>query len=217
MSGQFKNVYECKSLNLPFLFSKIRAVDTEPKEFAFYAMRLMRLIAEDGLALLGGEEKQITTPCGTWPGVERDENGACAVSIIRAGDSMLEAVRQCAPGITVGKILIQRDEESEEKLPKMYYQKYPPNIGARKVLLCDPMLATGGSAVMAIKSLVEAGVKESNIVFVNVIACPEGVARLAADCPAVKVVTGCIDPGLNENKYIVPGLGDYGDRFFGTC
>ena len=61
---------------------------------------------------------------------------------------MLEAVRQCAPGITVGKILIQRDEESEEKLPKMYYQKYPPNIGARKVLLCDPMLATGGSAVM---------------------------------------------------------------------
>jgi len=215
--SEFKNVYECQSRNLKFLFSKIRAVETTNKEFAFYAMRLMKLIAEDGLALLGGQEKEITTPCGTWAGVDRDEDEACAVSIIRAGDSMLEAVRSLAPGIKVGKILIQRDEESEEKLPKMYYSKYPPNIESRKILLCDPMLATGGSAVMAIKSLLSVGVKEENIVFVNVIACPEGITRLNQEYPMLKIVTGIIDPKLNGDKYIVPGLGDYGDRFFGTC
>ena len=90
----------------------------------------------------------MTTPCGKWAGVSREEEEACAVSIIRAGDSMLEAVRSLAPGINVGKILIQRDEQSEEKLPKMFYQKYPPGIEKRQILLCDPMLATGGSAVM---------------------------------------------------------------------
>ena len=93
-------------------------------------------------------EIEVTTPCGKWAGVSREEEEACAVSIIRAGDSMLEAVRSLAPGIKVGKILIQRDEESEEKLPKMFYQKYPPGIEKRQILLCDPMLATGGSAVM---------------------------------------------------------------------
>jgi len=211
-----ENVFLVQSRNIKYLFSKIRSVDTNHKDFAFYAMRLMKLIAEDGIAMLGGEETEITTPCGTWSGIDIKEDDACAVSIIRAGDSMLEAVRALVPGISVGKILIQRDEESEEKLPKMFYEKYPPNISSKSILLCDPMLATGGSAAMAIKSLLAKGVKEEKIVFVNVIACPEGIERLTTDFPKVKIVTGMIDPRLNENKYIVPGLGDYGDRFFAT-
>jgi len=211
-----KNVFLVQSRNINFLFSKIRSVKTNHKDFSFYAMRLMKLIAEDGIALLGGEETEITTPCGTWSGIDIKEEDACAVSIIRAGDSMLEAVRALVPGISVGKILIQRDEESEEKLPKMFYEKYPPNIAHKSILLCDPMLATGGSAAMAIQSLLAKGVNEERIVFVNVIACPEGIARLTTDFPKVKIVTGMVDPKLNEQKYIVPGLGDYGDRFFAT-
>merc|ERR1711990_1204786 len=211
-----ENLFLVKSRNLKFLFSKIRDVKTKQKEFSFYSMRIMKLIAEDAIALIGGNECEIETPCGTWSGIDIKEEEACAVSIIRAGDSMLEAVRSLVPGISVGKILIQRDEESKEKLPRMYYEKYPPNIERKKILLCDPMLATGGSAAMAIISLLAKGVKEEKIVFVNVIACPEGIERLTTDFPKVKIVTGMIDPSLNENKYIVPGLGDYGDRFFAT-
>ena len=85
-----------------------------------------------------------------------------------------------------------------------------------QVLLVDPMLATGGSCKMAIQSLVDAGVAAANITFLNVIACPEGLASLAAAYPEVKVITACVDEGMNEHKYIVPGLGDYGDRFFNT-
>ena len=103
-----------------------------------------------------------------------------------------------------------------EKLPKMFYCKLPPGVEKMQVLLVDPMLATGGSCKMAIQSLVDAGVAAANITFLNVIACPEGLASLAAAYPEVKVITACVDEGMNEHKYIVPGLGDYGDRFFNT-
>merc|ERR1712110_12510 len=212
-----QNVILCQSRNLPYLFSKIRHVKTDSKDFAFYATRLMKLIAEDGLALLSTRECDIQTPCGTWRGVEGDpEKEAFAVSIVRAGDSMLQAVRELCPGIPVAKILIQRDESTKEKLPKLFYEKYPKDISNRKAIICDPMLATGGSVCMAIKSLLARGIKEEDIIFLNVISCPEGIHRVTNDYPKLKVVTGMIDSHLNNQKFIVPGLGDYGDRFFGT-
>ena len=105
--------------------------------------------------------------------------------------------------------MIQRDETHVDKIPKLFYCKLPPDVSNRQVLLCDPMLATGGSASCAIGKLVEAGVPEKNIIFLNVISCPEGLARLGKDWPEVKIVTAAMDPELNEHKYIVPGLGDY--------
>ena len=101
-------------------------------------------------------------------------------------------------------------------MPQLMYDKLPPDIAKRPVLLLDPMLATGGSAVMACKVLVEKGVPAENIIFVNIVCVQEGIDALAKAYPAVRIVTSAIDPILNETKYIVPGLGDFGDRYFGT-
>ena len=114
----------------------------------------------------------------------------------------------------IGKILIQRDEKTAE--PHLLYSKLPPDIADRYCLLLDPMLATGGSVLCAIEVLLQAGVSADRIIFVNLIASPEGLANLQARFPQVRIVTGVIDEGLNEQKYIVPGLGDFGCRYFGT-
>mmetsp|Transcript_18330 Transcript_18330/g.30720 ORF Transcript_18330/g.30720 Transcript_18330/m.30720 type:complete len:123 (+) Transcript_18330:539-907(+) len=118
-----------------------------------------------------------------------------------------------APEAAVGKILIQRNEET--KMPVLYYSKLPPLAG-RNIVLLDPMLATGGSAIAAIKVLIEQGAEENRILFLNVVSSPEGVGAILTAYPQLRIVTGEIDAGLNEKAYIVPGLGDYGDRFYGT-
>jgi len=194
-------------------------VKTTPEDFAFYAKRAMRLLAEDAIAELQTSPITIQTPCvDQFEGTAVvDKNQICAVSIVRAGDSLLEAVRECLPGVPVGKILIQRDEESPGKEAKLFYAKMPPGVKDMTIILCDPMLATGGSAMKAIETLVsEFGVSPSNILFANMICCPEGLLSMATAYPQIKIVTACIDECLNDQKYIVPGLGDYGDRFFNT-
>merc|ERR1712232_1196387 len=138
----------------------------------------------------------------------------CCVDIVRSGGILLEAVRKVAPNSKTAKILIQRDEETAE--PKLFYSKLPPNVKDLHVILCDPMLATGGSAAMAIGVLKEAGVTEENILFINVVACPEGLKALAEKTPGVRILTCEVDTHLNERKFIVPGLGDFGDRYYGT-
>ena len=101
-------------------------------------------------------------------------------------------------------------------MPKLYYSKLPPSIGEQTVLLLDPMLATGGSAIAAIDVLVDAGVPPERIVFVNLVCCPEGVRKMYATYPAVRIVSAALDSHLNDKSYIMPGLGDFGDRYFGT-
>ena len=182
----------------------------------------MRLLAEEALANLPSNQCTVTTPTdapyhGTLSVAETDPDNVCAVSIVRAGDSLLESVREIAPGMRVGKILIQRNEGSAEKEAVHSYTKLPTDIGKMDVVLCDPMLATGGSSCTALKILVdEYGVDPARIIFANVICCPEGLERLAKEFPDVKIVTCFVDERLNESKFIVPGLGDYGDRFFNT-
>ncbi len=102
----------------------------------------------------------------------------------------------------ISQILVQRDEEDPEKRPKLFYSKLPPKITQQKVVVCDPMLATGGSAKMCIDVLVKAGCDAANIMFVNVVACPEGIIALNKAYPLVKIVTAAVDDGLDENKYI---------------
>lgn len=178
----------------------------------------MRLVAEDALAELPMVPQLIKTPCGTYEGINCiPPDQICAVSIVRSGDTLLEAVREVEPACRVGKILIQRDEGHPDKPAKLFYSKLPPGVEHMYVLLCDPMLATGGSAMQALKVLTnEYKVDPSKIVFANMICAPEGLAVLKVAYPEVKIVTACIDTCLNEEKFIVPGLGDYGDRFFNT-
>jgi uracil phosphoribosyltransferase len=177
----------------------------------------MRILAEEAIAELPSHDCTIQTPCGPFEGSQVETENLCAVSIIRSGDALLESVRECLPSAAVGKILIQRNEESKEKEAIFYYSKMPPGVEDMNILLCDPMLATGGSAKAAIECLVgKHNVKTDRIIFANMITCPEGLKAMAKDYPEIKIVSACIDEKLNEDCYIVPGLGDYGDRFFNT-
>jgi len=210
-----KNIYTLKyTPQLKALYTIIRDKKTSREDFIFYSNRIIRLLVEEALNLLPVRDKKVKTPTGEkFLGAEF-EGKICAVSIIRAGESMEKAVREVCQDIRIGKILIQRNEETAE--PILYYSKLQKDISKRQVLLLDPMLATGGSVCKAIEVLKEKGVKEEKIIFVNLIACPEGIKKVSEEFPNVKIVTGFIDKKLNSKAYILPGLGDFGDRYFGT-
>ncbi|KAF2731220.1 PRTase-like protein [Polyplosphaeria fusca] len=194
------------------LLTMIRDKNTGRADFIFHSNRIIRLLVEEGLNHLPVLEHTITTPVGrTYAGV-KFEGKICGVSIMRAGEAMEQGLRECCRSVRIGKILIQRDEETAK--PKLYYDKLPEDIATRWVLLLDPMLATGGSALMAVQVLKDRGVPEDHILFLNLIASPEGAKNFAEQYPKVRVVTAFIDMGLNEKNYIVPGLGDFGDRFY---
>eukprot|EP00744_Colponema_vietnamica_P012496 GILI01017534.1.p2 GENE.GILI01017534.1~~GILI01017534.1.p2 ORF type:complete len:251 (-),score=68.59 GILI01017534.1:151-876(-) len=192
----------------------IRDRETRRDDFIFFADRLIRLLIEEALNYLPAEETTVVTPTGMpysgvmWP------SKVCGVSILRAGESMEIGLRAVLRDCRIGKILIQRDEATAE--PKLFYSKLPADIHSRKVMLLDPMLATGGSSKMAIEVLVAAGVDPRNILFVNVVACPEGIECITSAFPEVTIITAEIDERLNDVKYILPGLGDFGDRYFGS-
>ncbi|KAK5108283.1 Uracil phosphoribosyltransferase, synthesizes UMP from uracil [Meristemomyces frigidus] len=194
------------------LLTMIRDERTNRADFIFYSNRINRLLVEEALNHLPVLASTITTPVGrTYAGVAF-EGKICGVSIMRAGEAMEQALRECCRSVRIGKILIQRDEETS--LPRLFYDKLPEDIGERWVLLLDPMLATGGSALMAVDVLRSRGVPEEHICFLNLIASPEGAANFAKKFPKVRIVTAFVDQGLNEKNYIVPGLGDFGDRFY---
>ena len=123
-------------------------------------------------------------------------------------------LRELRPSIRVGKILIQRDRQS--KLPHLLYSHLPADIAERHVLLLEPMLATGGSARAAIGVLLKAGVREENVVLVDFLAAPEGIRAVHDAHPLVQIVTSSVEERLNEHAFMIPGIGDFGDRYFGT-
>lgn len=201
---------------ISLLMSIIRDKKTCQVDYVRAADRLMAILAEEGIARLPSVKPQaIETPCGPCNGLTvPDGHTICAVDIVRSGGILLEAVRKVLPDLKTAKILIQRDEETA--LPKLYYSKLPDGIEKLNVVLCDPMLATGGSALTAIEVLKKVDVKEENILFINVVSCPEGLKALAQKAPGVRILTCALDSHLNEVKFIVPGLGDFGDRYYGT-
>eukprot|EP00158_Paraphelidium_tribonemae_P006292 Partr_v1_DN27765_c0_g1_i1_m67263 putative uridine kinase len=199
---------------LKALLTIIRDRDTARAEWVFYAERIIRLLVEEGLNHLPFTPKTVITPTGhKYEGVSF-QGKICGVSIMRAGEAMEQGLRDCCRSVRIGKILIQRNEETAQA--QLYYAKLPQDIAERYVLLLDPMLATGGSAIMAIRTLLDHGVPESRILFLNLLAAPEGIDKVLAAHPQLKIVTAEIDEGLDEKKYIVPGLGDFGCLYFGT-
>lgn len=194
----------------------IRDENTKRGDFIFYSNRINRLLVEEALNHLPVLPYKITTAVGKpYDGV-KFEGQICGVSIMRAGEAMEQALRECCRSVRIGKILIQRDEETSK--PILYYDKLPPDIKDRWVILLDPMLATGktnaqqsdmhslltlcigGSALMAIDVLLNKGVPQERIIFINLIASPEGAARFSKTYPKVRIVTAFVDEGLNEKK-----------------
>eukprot|EP01118_Nematostelium_gracile_P017714 TRINITY_DN765_c0_g1_i1.p1 TRINITY_DN765_c0_g1~~TRINITY_DN765_c0_g1_i1.p1 ORF type:complete len:250 (+),score=50.62 TRINITY_DN765_c0_g1_i1:44-793(+) len=215
LHSQHPKLHVIRSTNqIKGLHTIIRNKDTSRADFIFYADRLLRLLIEEGLGFLPFGDSVVTTPTGaSFHGVKFTTR-LCGVSIVRAGESMESALRAVCRDIRIGKILIQRNEETGK--PMLYYAKLPQDIAGRHVLLLDPMLATGGSAQMAIEVLISHGVPQENIIFITLIAAPEGIEAMRQKYPNVIIVTSEVDEKLNEKFYIIPGIGDFGDRYFGT-
>lgn len=207
-------VLRCTPL-LQSWMTTIRDSRTDGHTFHKAVEQVSRMILFEALNLVPSELISVTTPTGATYAGTRPTKGVCGVSILRAGASLEQALRDCWNGsLNFGKILIQRDEETA--LPTHMYSKFPNDIRDRVILLLEPMLATGGSACKAISIIKEQGVPESNIIFVNVIASTHGLGVIGKQFPDVTVVTAAVDSDLDEKKRIVPGLGDFGDRFYGT-
>ena len=211
---------EVKNMNINVLdnpiiehkLSIIRNKNTGTKEFREIITEIAIFLCYEAMKDAQLEEIEIETPlCKTKAKVLKEDKYAF-VPILRAGTGMLDGLLQVIPNAKIGHIGLYRNEETLE--PVKYYYKMPKDISKREVLILDPMLATGGSAADTIKCLKEDGVKK--IKFLSIISAPEGIERLNKEFPDVELYTAAIDEKLNENGYILPGLGDAGDRIFGT-
>ncbi|KAL6232324.1 hypothetical protein BDW75DRAFT_232877 [Aspergillus navahoensis] len=203
------------------LMTVIRDESTTPSAFAAAFDRISDLLIAAGsppyspLDLLPTEQLTIQTPTGwTYEG-RRQVKPVCGVSILRAGASFEAALRRAyGENLSMGKLLIQRNEETS--LPVHLYSKLPTGISGQSVLILEPMLATGGSAIKAIEVLREKGVREEDIIFVNLVASRKGLGTIMQRFPGLRLVTAAIDEALTGTNHIAPGLGDFGDRFYGT-
>ena len=190
----------------------MRRQDTGSKEFRTLVSEVAMLECYEATRDLELRDVEIETPICKATVKELKGKKLAVVPILRAGLGMVEGMLEMIPAAKVGHIGLYRDPETAE--PVEYYCKLPADCANREVFVVDPMLATGGSAVAALQMLKDKGVK--NIRFMCIIAAPEGVKRLQEAHPDVDLFIGALDERLNEKKYIVPGLGDAGDRIFGT-
>ena len=188
----------------------LRDKNTTVEDFRTYASKLSYLLILEGSKNISLLNKEVETPLTKTEGYEI-ENENVAVSVLRAGLGLVDGVKDLIPNVAFGYIGVQRNEETAE--PEYYYENLP-NLENKNVFILEPMLATGGSLSFAIDKVKESSPK--NIIALTVISAPEGIKKLEETHPDVTLVTGNIDEKLNENWYIVPGLGDMGDRLFGT-
>jgi len=200
------------------LIGQIRDKNTSMEDFRNISKRLIRLILEETFAYECTEEVIKESPLGLYKTFCNPNKFSdyIAISILRSGNSMTDEILSLAPGISIGTVMIQRDENTEQKLPIFFFEKLPNQLENKKILVLDPMLATGGTASTTIDILIRRGVKPTDIVFVNIISCEEGIDNLFNQFPGIRLVTALVDPYLLPNKYIAPGIGDFGDRYYGT-
>lgn len=196
------------------LMTTLRDQDTPMKEFREVSKKIADLLVFKVMETLPVATLEIETPLTKCEGITF-VGQVDFVSVMRSGDALLEPFIDHFPLATISKILIQRDETTAE--PHFKYMKLSPTLGENSfVVITEPMIATGGTLCMVIKLLKDKGVKEENIVIASICTAPEGLFVLNQKYPKINVVMTVMDDYLNERKYIVPGLGDFGDRYFGT-
>ena len=206
---------KARELNHPLITHKLailRDKKTGTKEFRELIKEIAMILCYEAMKDVELVETEITTPLTKMKTGKLDEDNYAFIPILRAGLGMVDGVINVVPNARIGHIGMYRNEETFE--PVNYFFKVPGGIENREVFLLDPMLATGGSAIDAVSSLKNKGVKK--IKFLCIIAAPEGIKALNKVHPDVEIYCANIDEKLNKNKYIVPGLGDAGDRIFGT-
>ena len=207
-----KNVIEIKHPLIEHKLSILRDKKTSTKEFRELIKEISMILCYEALKDAKLDDITIETPIAKMKTHRMNEDQYAFIPILRAGLGMLDGVISMVPTAKVGHIGMYRDEKTFE--PVNYFFKVPEGIEKREAILLDPMLATGGSAEDAIELLKKKGVEK--IKFLCIIAAPEGLKRVSKKYPDVTFYTSCIDEKLNKNKYIVPGLGDAGDRIYGT-
>jgi len=190
----------------------MRKADTSTAVFRQLLREISQLLAYEVTRELPMTTRRIDTPIEPMDAPVLDGKKLALVSILRAGNGLLDGILELIPSARVGFVGLYRDEETLK--PVEYYFKVPTELADRLVIAVDPMLATGNSSVAAIDKLKEAGA--TNIRFLCLLAAPEGISRMKEAHPDVPIVTAAVDSHLNDNGYIVPGLGDAGDRMFGT-
>lgn len=191
----------------------LRKTNTGTNEFRKLIEEIAMLMGYEALADLPTADIEVTTPIEKTIQPVINGKKLAVVPVLRAGLGMVNGILALVPSAKVGHIGLYRDPETHE--PHEYYCKLPENIDQRLVVVVDPMLATGGSAISAVDFIKKHGGKK--IKFMSVIAAPEGVGALMQAHPDIQLYVGCLDRCLNENAYICPGLGDAGDRIFGTA
>jgi uracil phosphoribosyltransferase len=189
----------------------IRDVDTGHKRFRELATEITKFICYEALKNIKTQQVSVQTPVAEAI-CHKIDTDLVVVPILRAGVGMLEGILELVPTARVGFVGLYRDEET--KLPVTYYERFPVQIKGGTCIIIDPMIATGGSTVAAIDKLKQNGAE--SIVVVCIVTCPEGIELVESEHPDVPIYAAAIDDKLNEKKYIVPGLGDAGDRLFGT-
>jgi uracil phosphoribosyltransferase len=189
----------------------LRDVRTGVEEFRRLATRISVLLLAEALREVPTAPGEVQTPLEQARG-ERIGSDVVVVPVLRAGLGMLDAVLTLLPAARVGHIGLQRDESTA--MASQYYAKLPSGLESSYVVMIDPMLATGGSAVAALDLLKRAGARDVRIVCI--VAAPEGIALVERAHPSVQIFTPVVDRGLNPQKFILPGLGDFGDRLYGT-
>jgi len=193
------------------VLSALRDRRTPPDNFRQLAHRVSLLLVAEATRDLPLGETTIETPLEATT-VHRLAGRVVAVPVLRAGLGMLDALLELVPQAQVGYFGLERDEKTA--VARRYYEKVPKDLGGAAVFLLDPMLATGGSAAMAIEGLAELGARRVRLL--SIVAAPEGLAHLKAAVPDATVYTAAVDRELDARKFILPGLGDFGDRLFGT-
>ena len=210
-----KNMSKVQIMEHPLIQHKvgiIRRKEVGSKDFREIISEIAMYMCYEATRDLKLQDVEIETPICKMVGKELSGKKLAVVPILRAGLGMVDGMLSMIPAAKVGHIGLYRDPETYE--PVEYYCKLPADCDEREVFVVDPMLATGGSSVAAIQMLKEKGVK--HIRFMCIIAAPEGVERMQKEHPDVDIYIGALDEKLNEHKYIIPGLGDAGDRIFGT-
>jgi uracil phosphoribosyltransferase len=215
MSTQARATGRVVEVSHPLIRHKLtllRKVETDTRDFRALTSEIATLLCYEATKDLPTESVEIQTPLERTTGHQVSGKKVGVVPILRAGLGMLDGVMQLLPVARVGFIGLYRDETTLE--PHSYYQKLPLDLAERDVILLDPMLATGGSVSAAVDSVKASGAQTVRLL--AILAAPEGIERLQADHPDVDVFVACIDRELNEVGYICPGVGDAGDRLFGT-
>lgn len=206
------NIFESQHPLVKHKLSRLRDKNTDPKKFRELVQEIAALMVYEATADLAVTSREVQTPLATITGYELQEKVGL-VPILRAGLGMVEGIWELMPQAEVWHIGLYRDEKTLR--PVEYYNKLPTEPTVSVCLILDPMLATGGSATATVEVLKRWGVKK--IKFVGLIGAPEGIARMQNEHPDVPIYLAAIDDHLNEKGYIVPGLGDAGDRQFGTA